>query len=154
MRKTFTILSLLLLTNIIAQNNVSVLDSIKIKVLKDTLLFKKVDIYENSIGIFNKNEYSPVFAIDEKYLYKLDIIEPSKVKAFISEFLIPDRIERIIILKPDEAEALYGSHGKKGAILIYFNSENYNPEIANLKINKRKWGNNFSSEKTQGLFGN
>ena len=155
MKQIFTFLAIFIWLITTAQNhNINVLDSIIAKVLNDTFRFKKSDVFENSIGIFNQNEYSPVFVINEKYLYKLDIIDEQKVNQFVNQYLIANRIERIMILKPEEAQALYGSHGNKGAIFIKLNMENFNPEIADLKIKKHRIPNNFSSEKTQGMFGN
>lgn len=153
-KKILILLALFISLNALSQKNrTNILDSIKAKISNDTLRFKKADIFENSIGIFNQNEYSPLFIINEKYIYKLDIIEPKKVKEFINQYLVSDRIKKIMIIKPNEAQALYGSHGKQGAIFIELNTENFNPEIANLKIRKNTIPNNFSSNKTQGMFG-
>jgi hypothetical protein len=122
------------------------LDSLKSRIVKDTSRFKRVDLIFPSIGALNKNPYSPLFIVNKKYEYKLDIIPGQKVKEFVDEILVSNKIEKIILLNEKSGYAIYGELGKKGAVLIDLKkSRGTNFYVAGFKMHKdvKLGGNNF-----------
>lgn len=67
---------------------------------------------------YNKQEYSKLYVINNKYAYKLDIMEVEKVNKFVNEFFHAEKIRAITIISPEVGTTIYGSKGISGVIAI------------------------------------
>ena len=94
------------------------IDSLRDTIAKDTCRFIRSDLIYSSIGALNKNPYSPLFIVNKKYKYKLDIVSGQKVIEFMNEFLRNDKIKGIIMLKERAGFVVNGDLGKSGVLLI------------------------------------
>ena len=119
------------------------IDSISQKILFDTSKFKREDIAITKNGRVNKNSYSPLFYINFRYEYKLDIIEGKDVLLFLKEILISDNIKKITVIKDSQSPDSIGVFGKEGVVFIDL-KDNVNPNfnIAGFKL-KGQVGDNF-----------
>lgn len=117
------------------------LDSLKVSLLKDTVNFSRTNLIHSAGITQNTKSNSPLFIVNGKYSYKLDIVEGKKVVEFTEELLDSDRIKSITIVMPKYSGAIYGSLGKHGTILITLKKQlRFAPEVAGLNIKSR---NNF-----------
>jgi hypothetical protein len=122
------------------------LDSLRDTIAKDTSRFKRSDLIYSSIGALNKNPYSPLFIVNKKYKYKLDIVSGQKVMEFIDEFLNTDKIESIIFFNSKAGIAVYGDLGKSGVLLITIKKAakvNYHVSGFQMYKDQSLGGNNF-----------
>lgn len=107
----------------------------------DTLKFNRSDLIHNSLGTINRNGNSPLFIINGKFYYKLDIISGDKVQEFINEFLDHKKIETISILDSPQSKALYGTYGSTGTVSIQLKKKvKFNAAVAGLN---QQTNNNF-----------
>jgi hypothetical protein len=93
-------------------------DSLKEKLIKDTVKFSNKDLIHTILLTQNIQSYSPLFVINRKYRYVLDIVDGSKMTEFIHEFLRPAIIKSIRILNSTTGTAVFGSRGQHGVIFI------------------------------------
>jgi hypothetical protein len=121
------------------------LDSLKSKILMDTIKFNRKDLIHSNMGTRNTKTYSPLFIID-KCQYKLDIINGKLVKEFADEILDYLKIESIAIISPENSRNLFGRKGENGAIWMSSKKgTKINFNVAGLKTKKRKkLRNNFN----------
>ncbi|WP_316771248.1 hypothetical protein [Pedobacter frigiditerrae] len=124
-------------------------DSLKKKITSDTANFDRNDLIHNGVFTRNIKPYSSLYCIDDKYVYKLDIIDGKGVLEFVNQYLDVKKVGAIIIMNPEDSQRLYGSHGTLGLIFIYIRKGTvYNPDIAGLKRKaKRDGGDNFWQKK-------
>lgn len=94
------------------------IDSIRKKIIADTVKFNRKDLIHSSVLTENSQPYSMLFIINKEYAYALDIISGNKVMEFVNEFLKPEIINSIQFLDSNNATAVYGNRGQKGALLI------------------------------------
>ena len=129
---------------IIAVKNVAAfIDSIRNKILIDTLKFRTKDIIVTGKGKMNLKSYSPLFFVNILYQYKLDIVDGSDVLAFINEILVPEKIENINLLNEPKSLERFGYNGRNGVVFIQLKEVNkVKLEIAGFKF-IRSAGNNF-----------
>ena len=120
------------------------LDSLKSKVLADTIKFNRKDLLHWNIGSTNTKPYSSLFVI-ENYQYKLDIIKGNLVNQFVNEILQYDKIENVTLFSKENGIMLFGDYGKCGVIWITPKKKaKFNFKIAGLnKKKKRKVYTNF-----------
>lgn len=114
--------------------------------LNDTVKYNRGDLFHNSIGTHNRNGYSKLYQINGVYSYKLDIVSGSLVKEFIDEFLKTEKVKSISILENSQSQAIYGTFGNYGCILIRIKKK-FNPEVAGLKPTS-VGGSNFDQRKS------
>lgn len=93
-------------------------DSLKSKILQDTVNYTRQNLWHSHIGTRNTKPYSALFWVDSKYLYKLDIINGTLVNEFVTEFLDVKKIKSISIINRTRAQELFGSYGESGVIVI------------------------------------
>ena len=130
----------------------SFVDSLKFAMLSDTSKFSNNDLIFSAIGYSNVKGYSPLFIINEKFCYKLDVIEANQVSEFVYQCLDTSKIEDIIFLNNTSGSAIYGSIGSNGVIKITMRrNANFNPEVAGLKTKGDKIRYNFSERKNGDL---
>lgn len=119
------------------------LDSLRTKILLDTLKHNPKDIVNTSSGAINSHSYSSLFFINMRYQYKLDIITGTDVLAFCNEILIANKIESINIMNEKKSKDVFGINGKNGTIVIQIKeSAVIDFNVAGLKKEKYR-GNNF-----------
>ncbi len=125
-----------------------IIDSLKTQIFIDTSKFMKSDIQEiGTLGLRNNNPYSPMYVVNGKFFYKLDIISSDSVKRFVDELLNDDKIKCISFSQKSIAMAIYGIHGEKGAILIQLKDEAaFNPLVGGLKLKNKLIGTNYAEE--------
>lgn len=125
------------------------IDSLKLKILQDTIKFKRSDLIHSPMGTRNTKSYLPYFYVDMRYSYKLDIINGTLVKEFVDNILDYTKIYSIDIVDTAASQALFGMNGLNGAILITTKKKmKVNYQVAGLLMtNKKKYGNNFSQRK-------
>lgn len=122
----------------------SFIDSLKTQIIQDTLKFIRNDLIHTSIGTNNKNNYSKLYLVDGKYLYKLDIISGQKVIEFVNEYLSESKIQSISITDTIYSQQLFGSNGISGLVSIQTKKKlKYNPKVAGLKLTTKSNGNNL-----------
>ena len=118
------------------------IDSLKQKIKSDTSKFKKEDIVITEKGLMNNSSYSPLFIINFRYQYKLDIIEGKDVLLFLNEMLKSENIVAITVYDPQDS-IYFGEQGINGVVFIIFkDTVNPNFNIAGFKTNGNG-GNNF-----------
>lgn len=96
----------------------TLIDSIRKKIITDTVKFDRRDLIHSSLLTENSRPYSALFIVNKKYAYVLDIIGGNKVMEFIDEFLKPEIINSIQMLDSNNATSVYGKRGQKVALLI------------------------------------
>ena len=125
----------------------------KTQIIRDTLKFNRTDLIHTSIGTNNKNNYSKLYHIDGKYLYKLDIISGQKVIEFVDEFLSKSKIQSISITDTIYSQQLFGQNGITGLISIKTKKNlNYNPKVAGLKLTTKKTEIIFGKKKEEIIY--
>jgi hypothetical protein len=126
-------------------------DSLRQKVLSDTIKFDRKDLKHINGRTENRNSYSMMITVNMKYSYRLDIIEARQVKEFTDEIINNENIESINYIKKEHAPILAGYMAKNGLILITLKPKaKVNFKVGGLKYTKgkkRKGGNNFLQKK-------
>lgn len=126
-------------------------DSLKQKILSDTLRFDRKDLSHVNGRTKNQNPYSMLITIDMKYSYRLDIAENYLVKEFTDKILFPEYIEHISYFKKQNSPTLAGYMASEGWILISLKPKvKLDFEVGGLKYRKgkkRKGGDNFLQRK-------
>jgi hypothetical protein len=146
--------------NVYAQSNITgreippgkiaeFIDSLKTKILSDTLKFRRKDLIHSNLGTRNTKPYSPLFIVDTKYEYLLDIVSGQKAEEFVNEFLDYNKIETIHVFNVSGSDVTFGTKGRLGIIMLGLKKgieSRY--EVAGLKIKARKeQQNNFAQRK-------
>jgi len=128
-------------------------DSLRKAILHDTLLYQRSDLKHTAIGTINTKVYSKLYLINNRYAYKLDVIDPKQVQEFVSEFLNVDRIQEIVLLDGHIAQSYFGSHASNGAVYIQLKEQTaFNPKVAGLANARKKVSNNFNQRRKGELF--
>jgi hypothetical protein len=143
--------SLLIIKEVRKNEMDNFIDSLKNSIVKDTSKFKISDLMFTSIGTLNQNSYSPLFIVNNKYQYKLDIVSGKNAIEFIDEFLSTKKIEKIILINIQAGKAIYGDLGEGGVLLITIRkSTRVNYSVAGFQMHKDQslGGNNFNSKKS------
>lgn len=123
---------------------VTFIDSLKKVTLADTSKFSRKDLIHTIIGTRNIKSYSPLFVINEKYLYKLDIIDGTNVLQFVNQYLDTNKFYKVNVADNIAGSVIYGSNGSNGCIIIYLKKKTkFNPLIAGLKMRNKKFGDNY-----------
>ena len=127
------------------------IDSLKQKILADTIKFDRKDLEHVNGRTENRNSYSMLITVNMKYSYRLDITESNLVKEFTDEILNSENIESINYIRKKNAPNLGGFMAKYGWILINLKPKvKLNFEVGGLKYRKgkkRKGGDNFLQQK-------
>jgi hypothetical protein len=124
------------------------IDSLKTKIVSDTVKFSRKHLIHSNLGTRNTKPYSSLFIVDMKYEYLLDIINGPTVEEFINEFLDHNKIETIHLFNVSGSELTLGTKGRLGLIMIGLKKEVKPYEVAGLKIeSKKEKQNNFAQRK-------
>src|ERR1700748_539854 len=75
--------------------NPQFIDSLKNRILGDTVNFNRADIYYSAGYSHNPRHYSKLYIVNDKYFYCLDIIENYQVKKFVNKVFNRNLISRI-----------------------------------------------------------
>jgi hypothetical protein len=114
------------------------LDSVKTVIINDTSRYDAKQLYQEDGVTRNKAGYSKLFVIDNKYSYRLDVINGAKVMEFIKEFFVPESIETIVDFIGSGAAAIYGKRADLGAVYIQMKKGvKYNPRVGGINPNAR-----------------
>ncbi len=138
---------------IIGENIKPFIDSLKQKILIDTIKFDRKDLIHENGYTKNRKPYSMLIAVYSKssYTYRLDIIEGKLVKEFADEILNYQDIESIKYIKKIDAPLLFGFMAKEGCVIITLKPKNkLNFQVGGLKYRngkKRKGGDNYLQRK-------
>jgi hypothetical protein len=129
----------------------SFVDSLKQKILSDTIKFDRKKLMHINGRTENRNPYSMLITVNMKYSYRLDIIESNLVLEFANEILNSENIESINYVKKENAPTLGGFMAKDGWILITLKPKvKLDFKVGGLKYLKgkyRKGGDNFLQRK-------
>jgi len=118
---------------------VQFVDSLKQKILSDTILFDTTHLEHFNYLSNNSKPYSALYIINFRCQYKLDIINSSMVLEFVNEFLDPTKIESIELLSPQVGGALFYKYGDLGVVMIFMKKRyKVNYKVAGLKKLYRK----------------
>lgn len=122
------------------------IDSIKNKLLKDTIKFNRQDLVKTNNGIVNTKSYAPLFFVNILLKYKLDIVPGNEVLNFSNEILNANKIESIYFIEATQSIKTFGTNGLNGVIMIDMKKDApINYLVAGLKMNNKK-GNNFEAQ--------
>ncbi|WP_430965326.1 hypothetical protein [Spongiimicrobium sp. 2-473A-2-J] len=136
---------------IAAENIKGFVDSLRQKILVDTIRFDRKDLIHHNGRTKNKKPYSMLITVNMKYNYRLDIVKGKLVKEFVDKILDSDHIDSIHYITKENAPTLEGSTAKGGWILIDFKPKTkLNLEVGGLKYRKgkkRKGGDNYLQRK-------
>ena len=125
-----------------------VIDNLRTQILSDSIKFNKNDLQFTVLGRKNLNCYGKLFCVDQKYLYKIDTIDNLLLRQFTKEILDEAKIESVVIVDQDKGSTLFGENICNGVVFVKMKKNiKYNPEVGDLKINKKGWGDNFSQRK-------
>ena len=125
-----------------------VIENLKAEIFADTIRFNKNDLEFTVLGRKNSKSYSKLFCIDKKCIYKLDIIDSKLVEEFTTEILDNEKIESVVIVDKDKGSALFGENASNGVVFINMKKKTkYNPKVGGLQINRKGYGDNFSTRK-------
>lgn len=126
-------------------------DSLKQKILADTIKFSRKDLKHINGRTENRNSYSKLITVNMKYSYQLDIVNGTLVKEFSNEILNSENIESINYIRQEDAPILGGFMAKNGWILITLKPKiKLDFTVGGLKYRKgrkRKGGDNFLQRK-------
>ena len=117
-----------------------VLDSLSVMILSDTAKYARKDLIHTSLLTENSSSYSPLFVVDDKYLYILDIVNGSAVAEFVNEFLVASKISSMRCLKASEGTIIYGKRAQNGVVYLNTKKVKVNYRIAGLATRRK---NNF-----------
>ncbi|MCB0447145.1 MAG: hypothetical protein KDD03_06470 [Gelidibacter sp.] len=138
---------------ITSENIKPFIDSLRQRILADTIKFNRKDLQHINGRTENRNPYSILITVDMKYSYRLDIVESNLVKEFTDEILKSENIESINYIKKENAPILGGFMAKDGWILITLKPKvKLDFEVGGLKYRKgrkRKGGDNFLQRKAR-----
>jgi hypothetical protein len=127
------------------------IDSLKQKILADTVKFDRKDLRHINGYTQNQKSYSMLITVNMKYSYRLDIVNGTLVKEFTNEILKVENIESINYIKKENAPTLGGFMAKDGWILITLKPKvTLDFTVGGLKYRKgrkRKGGDNFLQRK-------
>src|SRR5690554_1550751 len=127
------------------------IDSLKQRILSDTIKFDRKDLKHINGRTENENSYSMLITVNMKYNYRLDIVNGALVKEFANEILNNENIESINYIKKENAPILGGFIAKDGWILITLKPKiKLDFTVGGLKYRKgkkRKGGDNFLQRK-------
>ena len=127
------------------------IDSLKQKILADTIKFDRKDLRHVNGRTENKNYYSKLITVNMKYSYRLDIVNGTLVNEFVNEILNSENIESIYYIKKENAPILGGFMAKDGWILITLKPKvKLDYTVGGLKYRKEKkrnGGDNFLQRK-------
>jgi hypothetical protein len=127
------------------------IDSLKQKILADTIKFDRKDLKHVNGRTENRNSYSKLITVNMKYSYRLDIVNGTLVKELANEILNSENIESINYIQKENAPTLGGFMAKDGWILITLKSKiKLDFTVGGLKYRKgkkRKGGDNFLQRK-------
>lgn len=118
-------------------------DSLQQKILSDRIYFDKADLFISKFSkeTINRKPYSSLLVINNKYAYRLDIIESAGVGNVVYQYLDYKKISNITVFNEKVCRTLYGNRCTAGAIFITMKKDvKFNPAIAGLK---KKTKNNF-----------
>lgn len=136
---------------IAAENIQGFVDSLRQKILADTIRFDRKDLIHLNGRTKNKKPYSVLITVNMKYNYRLDIVKGKWAKEFVDEILDSDHIDSIHYITKENAPILLGSTAKDGWILIDLKPKiKLNFEVGGLKYRKgrkRKGGDNYLQRK-------
>ena len=134
-----------------AKNIHPFVDSLRQKILSDTLKFDRKDLSHVNGRTKNRNPYSMLITVNMKYSYRLDIVENHLVTEFSNEILNSKNIESITFVTKDNAPILGGYMASEGWIFITLKPKiKLDFEVGGLKYRKgkkRKGGDNFLQRK-------
>ncbi|OCK51096.1 hypothetical protein BA768_18200 [Chryseobacterium sp. CBo1] len=146
-------------TNIIPSNLIEnekvkpFIDSLKQKILSDTVKFNRKDLLHLNGRTQNEKPYSILITVYSKqfYSYRLDIVDNYLVKEFTDEILKSQNIKSIRLLNKENAPTLGGDMAKDGLIIITIKPKvKLNFKVGGLKYikgKKKNGGNNFLQQK-------
>lgn len=139
-------------SELINQDNIKpFIDSLKQKILTDTIKFNRKDLVHINGRTENRNPYSILITVNMKYNYRLDIVNGTLVKEFANEILNSENIESINYIRKEDAPILGGFMAKDGWILITLKPKvKLDFTVGGLKYRKgkkRKGGDNFLQRK-------
>jgi hypothetical protein len=120
----------------------SFIDSVRSKVLSDTIQFKRSDLIHTLIGTRNKNAYSTIFIVNSKYSYKLDILENKDVIDFVNVILVPEIIDSVCLIPATYCGFMFGENLPNGGCFIFskIKSRSYF-KISGLAKHKKQYNN-------------
>jgi hypothetical protein len=160
MRHLIFLALFIMANNVSAQSNITgteipsgkiawFIDSLKAKIVSDTIKFSRKDLIHSNLGTRNTKPYSALFIVNMKYEYLLDIVNGREAKEFMNEFLDVNKIETIHVFNASGSDITFGTKGRLGVIMIGIKKgikSRY--EVAGLKIkNKKEQQNNFAQRK-------
>ncbi len=129
----------------------SFIDSLKQRVLVDTVKFDRNDLKHINGRTENRKPYSVLITINSKYHYRLDIISGSLVKEIADEFFVSENVESINYVEKEDAARLSEFLGINGWIFINLKKKvKADFKVGGLKFikgRKRKGGDNFLQRK-------
>ena len=128
-------------------------EKLKREILNDTLKFNKKDLIAINGQTKNIKQYSKMYLVDMKYIFRLDIINNEKVKEFVNEILDAEKIETISVSENNSCCSLFGENGTNGCVFISTKKKSkVNYKIAGLKYyRKSKTGSNLDQNKKGGI---
>ena len=117
------------------------IDSLKIKIARDTLRFNQLDLVGSGKDATNVSNYSKLFIINNKLTYKLDVLAATDVAMFVRAFLVPSKIEEIGVLKAPYSNMVYGARGANGVVNIQLKSDaKIDPAVTQLSLSAEQDG--------------
>lgn len=123
-------------------------DSLRRKVLADTVRFNPRDLVFTSIGRRNTNGYSNLYIVNGSFLYKLDIVENSAVLQFANQLLDRRIIKQISYMSGTEASKRFGRNAWNGLVVITtVDNARFEPCVAGLVLRSNNSGDNFTTRK-------
>ena len=124
-------------------------ENLRIEILNDTLKFNKKDLIAINGQTENTKQYSKMYLVDMKYIYRLDIIDNEKVKEFVNEILNVAKIETISTSENNTCSSLFGKNGTNGCVFITTKKNSkIRYKVAGLKYyRKSKIGMNLDQNK-------
>jgi hypothetical protein len=126
-------------------------DSLKQKILLDTLKFDRNDLKHFNRSTENGKPYSMLLTVNGKYNYRMDLVDGRLVQEFVDEILKVENMASIEYVKEELAPHYAGSMAVKGWILIQLNPKvRVNFKVGGLKYwknRKSKGGDNFLQRK-------
>ena len=134
-----------------SDNIIPFVDSLRHRILSDTLKFHRKDLSHVNGRTKNRNPYSMLITVNMKYSYRLDIVENHLVTEFANEILNSKNIKSITVVTKDNAPILGGYMASEGWIFITLKPKiKLDFEVGGLKYRKgkkRKGGDNFLQRK-------
>lgn len=83
---------------------------------------KCLDSVKSLVEVFNQKDQSPLFVVNEKYIFKMDVLSLQESKSFMDKYLVASKLEMFSVCDSVIGTTVWGSVASKGLVAIKLKS--------------------------------